>query len=291
MRVGGRVPWIDATISSTRRVGATSWTRNILAPSAAASAVAEPISIDHASYVRIQDLDTLKAWVAKATAKGVVAFDTETDALSSATAGLCGVSLAINAGEAAYRKESDGLQARMAALENDPQRRAAERDMVTKRSAWESATTAAPGHDHQAEHDAYLAAKGRFEALNDPYLRERAKLRTLPSHEGELVGNLDAYDRQLMKDVAFLKEQSRRTKLPLRPHYQALMQAHDDEFLHGKGLTDEKVISFFDNFVHDSLAGFAKDVTLPSDPRCCYIGGDDELKYANNRVVEEKSAG
>lgn len=197
----------------------------------------------------------------------------------------------INAGEATYRKESDGLQARMAALENDPQRRAAERDMVAKRSAWESATTAAPGHDHQAEHEAYLAAKGRFDALNDPYLRERAKLRTLPSHEGELVGNLDAYDRQLMKDVAFLKEQSRRTKLPLRPHYQALMQAHDDEFLHGKGLTDEKVIGFFDHFVHDSLAGFAKDVTLPSDPRCCYIGGDDELKYANNRPVGTKSMG
>lgn len=40
MRVGGRVPWIEATISSTRRVGATSCTRNIRAPAAAASAVA-----------------------------------------------------------------------------------------------------------------------------------------------------------------------------------------------------------------------------------------------------------
>jgi DNA polymerase-1 len=37
-------------------------------------------TIDHATYVRIQDLETLNAWVAKATAKGVVAFDTETDA-------------------------------------------------------------------------------------------------------------------------------------------------------------------------------------------------------------------
>ena len=32
MRVGGRTPWIDATISSTRRVGPTSCTRNIAAP-------------------------------------------------------------------------------------------------------------------------------------------------------------------------------------------------------------------------------------------------------------------
>jgi DNA polymerase-1 len=86
---------------------------------AAASAVAEPVSIDHASYVRIQDLETLNAWVAKATAKGVVAFDTETDALSSANAGLCGVSLAINAGEACYipvgHCEKDGLALEAAA--------------------------------------------------------------------------------------------------------------------------------------------------------------------------------
>lgn len=197
----------------------------------------------------------------------------------------------ISAGEATYRKESETLNARMSALENDPQRRAAERDMVNKRSAWEFATTSAPGYDQQAEYDAYIAAKERFDLLNDPYLRERAKMRTLPSHEGELVGNLDAYDRQLMKDVAYLKEQARHTKEPLRPHYTALMQAHDDEFLNGKGLTDVKVIGFFDNFVHDSLAGFAKDVTLPSDPRCCYIGGDDELKYASNRVVGERPAG
>ena len=32
VRVGGRAPWIDATISSTRRVGPTSCTRNIAAP-------------------------------------------------------------------------------------------------------------------------------------------------------------------------------------------------------------------------------------------------------------------
>ncbi|MDX9843134.1 MAG: DUF2235 domain-containing protein [Aquabacterium sp.] len=191
----------------------------------------------------------------------------------------------IDSSETNYRKEKEGIEARIQTLENDPQRRAAEREMVSKQSAWQLATMAAPGHESQAEYDAYLAAKERFDTLNDPYLRERAKLRTLPSHDGELVGNLDAYDRQLMKDVAFLKKQAQRSALPVRPHYQALLEAHDDEFLHGKGLTDAKVIQFFDAFVHDSLAGFAKDVTLPSDPRCCYIGGDDELKYANHRPV------
>jgi DNA polymerase-1 len=85
----------------------------------AAAAPAEPVTIDHASYVRIQDLETLQAWVAKATAKGLVAFDTETDALSSANAGLCGVSLAITAGEACYipvgHCEKDGLALEAAA--------------------------------------------------------------------------------------------------------------------------------------------------------------------------------
>ena len=86
---------------------------------AAAAPVAEPAAIDHAAYVRIQDIETLNAWVAKATAKGIVAFDTETDALSSATAGLCGVSLAINPGEACYipvgHCEKDGLALEAAA--------------------------------------------------------------------------------------------------------------------------------------------------------------------------------
>ncbi|WP_172274301.1 DNA polymerase I [Caulobacter sp. RHG1] len=81
---------------------------------AAANPVAEPVKIDTAAYICVRDVETLKAWVAKAQAKGVVAFDTETDALSSANAGLCGVSLAINAGEACYIpishcEKADGL--------------------------------------------------------------------------------------------------------------------------------------------------------------------------------------
>jgi len=58
--------------------------------------------IDVNGYACVRDLETLDAWIAKARAAGVVAFDTETDALSSANAGLCGVSLAVAAGEACY---------------------------------------------------------------------------------------------------------------------------------------------------------------------------------------------
>jgi DNA polymerase-1 len=70
--------------------------------------------IDTTAYECVRDLETLDRWIARARAKGIVAFDTETDALSSANAGLCGISLATAAGEACYipvghEHESDGL--------------------------------------------------------------------------------------------------------------------------------------------------------------------------------------
>jgi DNA polymerase-1 len=64
--------------------------------------VADAIAIDPTTYTCIRDPDVLDAWIAKARAAGVIAFDTETDALSSSDAGLCGVSIAITPGEAAY---------------------------------------------------------------------------------------------------------------------------------------------------------------------------------------------
>jgi DNA polymerase-1 len=59
-------------------------------------------AIDVTAYQCVRDLATLDAWIAKAFAKGLVAFDTETDALSSSAANLCGVSLATAPGEACY---------------------------------------------------------------------------------------------------------------------------------------------------------------------------------------------
>ena len=66
------------------------------------SAAAEPLAIDTNAYECVRDLEALDRWIAKATAAGLVAFDTETDALSSANAGLVGVSLAITPGQACY---------------------------------------------------------------------------------------------------------------------------------------------------------------------------------------------
>jgi DNA polymerase-1 len=71
-------------------------------------------AIDVTAYACVRDVATLEAWIARAYAAGVVAFDTETDALSSSSADLCGVSLAVAPGEACYipvgHCETDGLQ-------------------------------------------------------------------------------------------------------------------------------------------------------------------------------------
>ncbi len=194
-----------------------------------------------------------------------------------------------------FRKEDEGdpasgqqgLNARVGALERDPVRQRAEKDMKNKHSEWLSACQNSPDFPHEQEHQAYLAAKAHFDEVNDPYLRERAKQRALPDYSGELIGNLDIYDKNLLKDIAYIKAHQAGSSKALRPHYQHMLKAYEDEFTHGKGLTDKLVIEFFDNFVHDSLAGFAKDETLPSDPRCCYIGGDKEMKFADNSRVSQ----
>nr|MEA2799896.1 polymerase [Phenylobacterium sp.] len=73
-------------------------------------------AIDVNAYECVRDLATLDAWIARAFAKGIVAFDTETDALSSSSANLCGVSLATTPGEACYiplgheQEQEGGLQ-------------------------------------------------------------------------------------------------------------------------------------------------------------------------------------
>src|SRR5262249_12442544 len=59
-------------------------------------------SIDTSFYECVREAADLDRWIARAYEVGIVAFDTETDALSSATANLCGVSLAVAPGEACY---------------------------------------------------------------------------------------------------------------------------------------------------------------------------------------------
>jgi len=65
-----------------------------------ADAPAQAFDLD--AYQCVQTLEALDAYIARATAAGIVGFDTETDALSATHAGLCGVSLAIGPNDACY---------------------------------------------------------------------------------------------------------------------------------------------------------------------------------------------
>ncbi len=62
----------------------------------------EAQEFDTAAYVQISDAAALEEWIAKAHARGWVAIDTETTGLDEMTADLVGISLAVEAGEAAY---------------------------------------------------------------------------------------------------------------------------------------------------------------------------------------------
>ncbi|MBX3532425.1 MAG: DNA polymerase I [Rhizobiaceae bacterium] len=72
---------------------------------AAAKRVAEEAvanKIDRSTYITIRDMPTLQAWIAEAREEGRVAFDTESTSLDAMQAELCGFSLAIRPGRAAY---------------------------------------------------------------------------------------------------------------------------------------------------------------------------------------------
>src|SRR3546814_7545693 len=53
-------------------------------------------------YTLVQDIKTLQAWIDRASAAGIVAFDTETTDLSPTKAELVGFSLAVEPGEGCY---------------------------------------------------------------------------------------------------------------------------------------------------------------------------------------------
>jgi hypothetical protein len=137
--------------------------------------------------------------------------------------------------------------------------------------------------------DALVDAVLSREQAQDSYLQAKAKLDTIPGMN-DFNAMLTMYDKQLLSDVAAILKSMSDTEQPmfgperkrtmLRPHYRALVTAYENEFVHKKGITDPELIAFFDNYVHDSLSGFAKDATLPSDPRVVYVGGDEKLKYA-----------
>ncbi|WP_323144096.1 T6SS phospholipase effector Tle1-like catalytic domain-containing protein [Massilia phyllosphaerae] len=134
--------------------------------------------------------------------------------------------------------------------------------------------------------------KGRqkYSAEHDKRLRAQARKDALPNMTS-LQDMLNLYERQLMLDtvsirVAINNAISGKRIGDIRPHYKALMEAYEDEFLKNRGLKDANIIALFENHVHDSLAGFGKDATLPSDPRVVYLGGDEKYGYASSETQD-----
>lgn len=123
--------------------------------------------------------------------------------------------------------------------------------------------------------------RGQQEVAHDKARRAKAKLDTA-ANDAELIANLDKYDAWLLEDAQLLhrwrQEQPRRR---MRPHYQALAEAYQEVVVEGRRMaTDSAIYRFFNRYVHDSLAGFDKDNTRPSDPRVLYVGGDAKKRYA-----------
>ena len=73
-----------------------------LSPGAVLDREALLVPIDTNAYETVDTLDALRRWVGLAEDAGVVAIDTETTSLNSMSARLCGISLAVKAGQACY---------------------------------------------------------------------------------------------------------------------------------------------------------------------------------------------
>lgn len=133
-------------------------------------------------------------------------------------------------------------------------------------------------------------ARTTADAASDEYLRAKARHDTLPSSDGSLARNMQIYDDQLMADAESIRAALLAAPtMPVRPHYRNLLDAYEAEFIRGEGLRDEKIIEFFDTYVHDSLAGFANDATLPSDPRVIYVGDDVKSRHAQGSSSESNT--
>jgi hypothetical protein len=206
---------------------------------------------------------------------------------------------AIESEEKTYAAERAQLDKELATATNSPARMAAQKNLLAAESEhansraayyaltrrdWVDQTKMQAALERMRRTEGELAqAKKAFAEADDERLRLEARKTTLPGQG--LAGAMTTYDNNLLLDVAAIQAVRKMyPKARLRPHYANLMEAYEAEFVKHQGLLDGEadVLTFFDRYVHDSLAGFAKDSTLPSDPRVIYIGGDSESRYALN---------
>lgn len=197
---------------------------------------------------------------------------------------------ALKRSEAEWLKEREALEREMApaktVMDAAVKRREQARWRLEQARQWEmeGGSKVDPKLEAAAER-----ADAEATELSDPYLKLKARQDTLPGTKGALARNLQLYDQQLLGDAQAIREvHLAHPSRPLRPHYLNLLEAYEAEFIHNTGLRDEQIIEFFDTYVHDSLAAFALDATLPSDPRVVYIGDDMKSRHALNAVPSKQ---
>jgi hypothetical protein len=192
-----------------------------------------------------------------------------------------------------FRKREASIDAEIAGLEKKEELAVTALNALIERRA--AQTNVLPGKPDTlktqsvSDDDIQLARHKKLMA-RDELLKAKARKSSLPNMQ-DLLAMLGIYDKQLLADVQAIREifskrgvfgsdpeTGRRSEL--RPHYKVLVEAYENEFEKNRGLADETIIKFFDNYVHDSLAAFGKDATIPSDPRVVYLGGDEKYEYA-----------
>lgn len=198
----------------------------------------------------------------------------------------------ITAAERDYSKESDEINAEIKRLAEAERSFAREHSRALySRNAYLQANYGNAKLNLEPYDTAVDDAAERHDNAQDKLLKARARLNALPNTSG-LVDAVAMYDRQLLNDARSILSVCRdnfadgrpspKNRANLRPHYRAIVEAYENVYLHGRGLKDERIVGFFENYVHDSLSGFATDATLPSDPRVIYLGGDEKYRYAHN---------
>ncbi|QYF92056.1 DUF2235 domain-containing protein [Massilia sp. PAMC28688] len=142
-----------------------------------------------------------------------------------------------------------------------------------------------------------VAAQAEERQAYEKYRNVAARNFSVPKTEA-LEDMIDFYDKQLLTDVQSIYDAVRHPENAgrrgfttawgtMRPFYIAMVQAYENEFVRRKGLSDDRIIAFFDKYVHNSIAGFGADATLPSDPRVVYVGEDFKVKYALNNFPQD----
>lgn len=183
--------------------------------------------------------------------------------------------------EAGFDRDRAAAQTRVDQLENSPERQAALRQQREAQSRLTNAQMRQSrfGGSIQPQQVAAAQADDLVNQFDNRINQARATLDAIPGRG--TIRSIRDYDLNLMKDIQELRRWvKQKGSKDLRPHYRMLLETYENEFIRDSGLKDAEIIAFFNEYVHDSLAGFAKDVTLPSDPRVVYMGGDNEIRYA-----------